>query len=300
MVKLTGTNPDQVPTNADLGDMAYKDGENLQAGPLTITDGKVGVNNTDPTSPLYVEGTIQSRLGASGVQIYGTGGSGEVASVGSLPLVFNVNASPKMTILSSGNVGIGETSPWDSLVVSDGGVHFGTAPNSNNSGRLTYNTSSGLMVVSAHSTGGSTDMNFVTSNAGTPSTKLSINPAGEVKVTTGLLELNGNDIGGTQVTIADDAVASITPPRNGGFMFITAGLTGGNYPQQSRSGMIFFDAGASLEIQERITASALDVSTSDVTGTTGTDGNVTVAVQSGVIKIENRGGSTHVFDITFL
>jgi hypothetical protein len=83
-------------------------------------------------------------------------------------------------------------------------------------------------------------------------------------------------------------------------MFITAGLTGGNYPQQSRSGMIFFDAGASLEIQERITASALDVSTSDVTGTTGTDGNVTVAVQSGVIKIENRGGSTHVFDITFL
>ena len=121
-----------------------------------------------------------------------------------------------------------------------------------------------------------------------------------VTASTGLLELDGNDIGGTQVTIADDAVASITPPRKGGFMFVSAGLTGGDYPQQSRSGMVFFDAGSSLEIQERITASALDVSTSDVTGTTGTDGNVTIAVQSGVLKIENRGGNTHVFDVTFL
>ena len=30
MAKLIGTNPDQVPTNADLGTMAYRDGDNLK------------------------------------------------------------------------------------------------------------------------------------------------------------------------------------------------------------------------------------------------------------------------------
>lgn len=230
MAKLTGTNPDQVPTNADLGDMAYKDGENLQAGPLTITDGKVGVNNTAPTSPLHVEGTIQSRLGASGVQIYGTGGSGEVASVGSLPLVFNVNSSAKVLVQSTG----------------------------------------------------------------------------EVQVTSGLLELDGNDIGGTQVTIADDAVASITPPRTGGFMVVT---TQGDavYPYISGSGMLFYDVGLSLDMRKldvfgtyTFGSSDIIVSTSDLTGTTGTDDHVTFSAQSGVIKVENRLGSPFNFQITFL
>ena len=54
MAKLTGTNPDQVPTNADLGDMAYKDGDNLQAGPLTITDGKVGIGTSSLSNVLHV------------------------------------------------------------------------------------------------------------------------------------------------------------------------------------------------------------------------------------------------------
>jgi len=227
MAKLTGTNPDQVPTNADLGDMAYKDGENLQAGPLTITDGKVGVNNTDPTSPLHVEGTIQSRLGASGIQIYGTGGSGEVASVGGLPLILNVNSSSKVLVQGTG----------------------------------------------------------------------------EVQVPSGLLELNGNDIGGTQVTIADDAVASITPPRKGGFMFITDDGNG-SFPSTVRSGFVFYDVGGSLNIQKQTTVGtvgdSINVSTSDVTGTTGIDGFITVAVQTGVIKIENRAGSSKTYQITFL
>ena len=83
MAKLTGTNPDQVPTNADLGDMAYKDGGNFTARPLTITDGKVGVNNTDPTSPLYVEGTISDgtliRLAKNGAEVGSIGtGSGDL------------------------------------------------------------------------------------------------------------------------------------------------------------------------------------------------------------------------------
>jgi hypothetical protein len=37
MAKLTGTNPDQVPTNADLGTMAYQDKDNLQVGSVTAS-----------------------------------------------------------------------------------------------------------------------------------------------------------------------------------------------------------------------------------------------------------------------
>lgn len=125
----------------------------------------------------------------------------------------------------------------------------------------------------------------------------------EVVIPSGKLELDGNDIGGTQVTIADDAVASITPPRNGGFMFITDDGNG-SFPSTVRSGFVFYDVGDSLNIQKQTTVGtvgdSLNVSTSNVTGTTGTDGFITVAVQSGVIKIENRGGSSKTYQITFL
>ena len=46
MAKLTGTNPEQVPTNADLGDMAYQSKDNasiskIAASPLYIQNGTV-------------------------------------------------------------------------------------------------------------------------------------------------------------------------------------------------------------------------------------------------------------------
>ena len=37
MAKLIGTNPDQVPTNADLGTIAYQDKDNLRVGTVTAT-----------------------------------------------------------------------------------------------------------------------------------------------------------------------------------------------------------------------------------------------------------------------
>lgn len=36
MAKLTGTNPGQVPTNADLGTMAYQDKDNLNVGEVSV------------------------------------------------------------------------------------------------------------------------------------------------------------------------------------------------------------------------------------------------------------------------
>ena len=226
MAKLTGTNPDQVPTNADLGDMAYKDGESLQAGPLTIKDGKVGVGTTSPSTLLHLQDT-----------------------------------APVLAVTAENN-------------------------------------SSGLRINAIGQTGG--ELLRVQQDG---STQLTLKyGTGEVQVTSGLLELDGNDIGGTQVTIADDAVASITPPRKGGFMFVTC--QGNNdFPQTGNSGLFWYDVGGSLSIFAQPSSGiggGLDASTSDVTGTTGTDGSVTVAVQTGVIKIENRNGSSGTFQITFL
>lgn len=101
-----------------------------------------------------------------------------------------------------------------------------------------------------------------------------------------------------QVAIADDSAATIIPPAKGGWMSVTLGPdTAG--PQRVRSGMVFYDVGSSLDIGAFNNGANFVVSTSDVTGTTGVDGNVTVAVQAGVIKIENRAGGSAVFRYTF-
>jgi hypothetical protein len=80
------------------------------------------------------------------------------------------------------HLGIGTDDPWDKLSIYGGGIHFGTAPNVNNSGRLTYNSTSGGMVVSAHSTGGNTNMTFVTSNSGSQYTNIRIASDGNVGI----------------------------------------------------------------------------------------------------------------------
>ena len=103
-------------------------------------------------------------------------------------------------------------------------------------------------------------------------------------------------------TIADDAVGSFTPPSTGGFAMVTVERDT-SFPRAEFCGLVYFDTGSSLLASNQSTTPVgtnLDTSTSNVTGTTGTDGNVTFAVQSGAIKIENRGGSSLEFEVTFL
>lgn len=111
--------------------------------------------------------------------------------------------------------------------------------------------------------------------------------------------LNGNTIGGTKVRVDDDSVVEVVPPRMGGFMFITA-FTSDEYPQGPITAALWFDVGASLVLHEKISAPNLDVVITDLNGTTGTDGNVTVSAQSGVLKIENRYASGLTLNLTFL
>lgn len=72
--------------------------------------GRLGVGETSPTSRIHANGTIQAITGATGVQIYGDGGSGYVNSVGANPLIFQVNSTERARIDSSGNLLVGTTS----------------------------------------------------------------------------------------------------------------------------------------------------------------------------------------------
>ena len=60
MAKLIGTNPEQVPTNADLGTMAYQDNGNVNVDKITISrnnavEGAIGVS-TSIDGTLYIAG----------------------------------------------------------------------------------------------------------------------------------------------------------------------------------------------------------------------------------------------------
>jgi len=118
------------------------------------------------------------------------------ASGTSTPLVLGTQGTPRMTISTAGNVGIGTNSPWEKLTVYGGGIDFGTAPNTNNAGKLSYNTTSGLMDIKAYSTGGNTSIALTTSNAGTPTEVVRITSAGDVGIgnnaPTEKLEVVGN------------------------------------------------------------------------------------------------------------
>jgi hypothetical protein len=54
MTKLLGTKPNQAPTNADLGDLAYQDGANSRIGPITVTGGNVGIGDTTGDHYYYI------------------------------------------------------------------------------------------------------------------------------------------------------------------------------------------------------------------------------------------------------
>jgi len=93
MAKLIGTAPNQTPTNADLGDLAYQDGDNAVIGPISIVDGDVVVD----TDTLFVDATNnQVGVGTSApsdrLHIFG-GGVSHFDSSPVVSLVDTLNAA---------------------------------------------------------------------------------------------------------------------------------------------------------------------------------------------------------------
>lgn len=120
----------------------------------------------------------------------------------------------------------------------------------------------------------------------------------------GRLTVNSAVAYATSVTIADDAVATVTPGRTGGFLMMTSGGgVGTTVTNESASAQIFFDCGSSSPAISKGTGfasigSLVDVVTTDLTGTSGTDGRVTVSARNnGTLKIENRLGASTTFNL---
>jgi tetrahydromethanopterin S-methyltransferase subunit D len=88
------------------------------------------------------------------------------------------------------------------------------------------------------------------------------------------------------VSIADDAVATITPPNTTGFFAVFAEGTSANWS------ISYFRVGASPAAAAVASGAAGARTTTTLAGTTGTDGNLTVGFASdGKIYLENRSGA---------
>lgn len=107
-------------------------------------------------------------------------------------ILISTSASEKIRVTSAGSVGIGSTSPSEKLEVLDGYISTYHNANANGGGYgLQFYTNGGgsknsiaSILVSQVSTARSGDLLFLTSNAGAPTTRLSITSAGSVGINT--------------------------------------------------------------------------------------------------------------------
>lgn len=144
MAKLIGDKPNQVPTNADLGDLAYVDMDNIpsinvDAGTLVVdaATGRVGIGTSSPLEPLHVENInadllLRSTSNTGNSRVFFGDPSSNVA--GQLLYAHNgnflaivTNGGEKVRINSTGNVGIGTTAPTNLLDVNADSIRVRTA-----------------------------------------------------------------------------------------------------------------------------------------------------------------------------
>jgi hypothetical protein len=120
----------------------------------------------------------------------------------------------------------------------------------------------------------------------------------------GTIILNGSTISAIQVTIADDAVAALTFPNRGfGILSVVEGANDAPTPENAIWFLGYVDF-ANTPASTTISAgSFIEIDTTNtLTGTTGTDGRVTLGMRgtSNTLYIENRRGGPKTFNLTLL
>jgi len=122
-----------------------------------------------------------------------------------------------------------------------------------------------------------------------------------IELKSGSFLLSGNSINGKSVSIENDAVATFSFARYGGFIFVTCN---GNdsFPLGQNSAALFADWGGSAgQINYLYQGPSFEGNSGATipTGTTGVDGKVTIFVggDDDVFYLENRTGGTRDFQV---
>lgn len=103
-----------------------------------------------------------------------------------------------------------------------------------------------------------------------------------------------------RVTIPIDQAVTIPAYSNGGIVAITLTSSVG-YPQPTHSGLFVYDTGPSLNLLTLVALTGIEnAGEIPLTGTTGTLGKTSIAVQSGELHIENRNGIEREYSYVFL
>jgi hypothetical protein len=212
--------------------------------------------------------------------------------------------SERVRVDSSGRVGIGTSSPSRIFEVSGTGSELMRLERTGSTSGvgIEFKNDSGDFAMFGNASGAGTGA-FIPQGDGDVDLGSSGNRFKDLYLS-GSVILNGCTISAIQVTVADDAVAQLTfLNRRFGILSVVEGSDDDFFPDTgdrffgyvdfgNTPGSSTISAGGNTEIDD----------TNTLTGTTGTDGKVTIgtAGTSGTLYLENRRGGTKTFNVTLM